>query len=105
MEFPPRGKFFEIKEGAQFMPFFDAAGLIPCITRDWQTHEVLMLSWMNREALARTLETELAHYYSRAAEALAQRRWKKGEQSRQAQIVKRILIDDDQDCLCSSKWN
>ena len=50
---------------------------------------------MNREALAATLETGLAHYYSRAR----QRLWKKGEQSGQAQMVKRVLIDDDQDCL------
>ena len=99
MEFPQRGTRVEIEEGKQFMPNFDPSfddgGLIPCITQNWQTHEVLMLGWMNREALATTLETGLAHYYSRAR----QRLWKKGEQSGQAQIVKRMLIDDDQDCL------
>lgn len=95
MEFPQRGTLAEIEEGKHFMPRFDDGGLIPCITQDWQTHEVLMLGWMNREALARTLGTRLAHYYSRARRTL----WKKGEQSGQAQIVKRILIDDDQDCL------
>ena len=99
MEFPQRGTQVEIEEGKQFMPNFDPCfddgGLIPCVTQDWQTHEVLMLGWMNREALATTLETGLAHYYSRAR----QRLWKKGEQSGQAQVVKRMLIDDDQDCL------
>lgn len=95
MEFPSRGTLLEIEEGKHFMPRFDDGGLIPCVTQDWQTHEVLMLGWMNREALARTLETGLAHYYSRARQML----WKKGEQSGQAQVVKRILIDDDQDCL------
>ena len=98
-EFPQPGTRVEIEEGKQFMPRFDPCfdngGLIPCVTQDWQTHEVLMLGWMNREALARMLETGLAHYYSRARRTL----WKKGEQSGQAQIVKRILIDDDQDCL------
>lgn len=95
MEFTPRGTLLEIEEGKQLMPRFDDGYLIPCITQDWQTHEVLMLGWMNREALVRTMETGLAHYYSRARRSL----WKKGEQSGQAQVVKRILIDDDQDCL------
>jgi phosphoribosyl-AMP cyclohydrolase len=61
MEFPPRGTLMEIEEGSRFMPLFDPAGLIPCITQDWQTHEVLMLGWMNREALALTMQTGLAH--------------------------------------------
>lgn len=100
MEFPQRGTLMEAEEGNRFMPGFDPrfdveGGLIPCITQDWQTHEVLMLGWMNREALARTQETGPAHYYSRARQNL----WKKGEQSGQAQIVKRVLIDDDQDCV------
>ena len=96
MEFPQPGTRVEIEEGKQFMPNFDPSfddgGLIPCITQDWQTHEVLMLGWMNREALATTLETGLAHYYSCARRKL----WKKGEQSGQAQAVKRILFVDDQ---------
>ena len=70
MEFPQRGTLLEIEEGKQFMPHFDDVGLIPCVTQDWQTHEVHMLGWMNREALARTLETGLAHYYSRARRTL-----------------------------------
>ena len=92
MEFPQPGTLVEIKEGKQFMPNFGDAGLIRCITQDWQTLELLTLGWMNREALATTLETGLVHYHSHAW----QRFWKKGEQSGQAQIVKRMLIDDDQ---------
>lgn len=95
MDYPQRGTLLEIEEGARFMPLFDAAGLIPCVTQDWQTNEVLMLGWMNREALEKTLATGMAHYWSRARQQL----WKKGEQSGQAQIVKHVLVDDDQDCL------
>lgn len=95
MTLPARGSLADIEEGATLQPLFDAQGLIPCITQAWQTREVLMLGWMNRDAFRLTLETGWAHYWSRAR----QRLWKKGEQSGQAQIVKRILIDDDQDCL------
>lgn len=95
MTFPARGSLADIEEGATLQALFDDNGLIPCVTQDWQTREVLMLGWMNREALAATLETGLAHYWSRARHRL----WKKGEQSGQAQVVKRVLIDDDQDCL------
>lgn len=95
IEFSQCGALAQIEEGKQFMPSFDDAGLIPCVTQDWQTRKVLMLGWMNRAALATTLDTGLAHYYSRARRAL----WKKGEQSGQTQVVKRMLIDDDQDCL------
>ena len=95
MQFPERGSLHEIEEGTRLMPLFDERGLIPCITQDAASREVLMLGWMNREALAKTLETGWAHYWSRAR----QRLWRKGEQSGQAQRVRRILIDDDQDCI------
>lgn len=95
MEFPARGSVAEIEEGARFMPLFDARGLIPCIAQDAASGEVLMLGWMNREALARTIETGWAHYWSRSRQQL----WRKGERSGQAQRVRAILIDDDQDCL------
>lgn len=95
MQFPERASVAEIEEGARLMPLFDERGLIACITQDALSREVLMLGWMNREALARTIETGWAHYWSRAR----QRLWRKGEQSGQAQRVRRILIDDDQDCL------
>lgn len=95
MQFPERGSTQEVEEGEQLQPLFDARGLIPCIAQDAVSGEVLMLGWMNREALARTLETGFAHYWSRSR----QRLWRKGEQSGQAQRVERVLIDDDQDCV------
>ncbi|MGQ9685387.1 MAG: phosphoribosyl-AMP cyclohydrolase [Thiobacillaceae bacterium] len=95
MQFPERGSVQEIEEGDRLLPLFDERGLIPCITQDAQSGEVLMLGWMNREALALTLETGLAHYWSRAR----QRLWRKGELSGQAQVVEQVLIDDDQDCV------
>lgn len=95
MDFPERGRVAEIEEGNRLMPKFDDAGLIPCVTQDDATDEVLMLGYMNREALAKTIETGHAHYWSRSRQTL----WRKGEQSGQGQRVKRLLVDDDQDCL------
>ena len=66
MDFPERGRVAEIEEGNRFMPKFDDAGLIPCVTQDAATSEVLMLGYMNREALAKTIETGHAHYWSRS---------------------------------------
>ncbi len=95
MDFPQRGDLAAIEEGRQLQAHFDAQGLIPCITQDDQSGDVLMLGWMNRDALRLTIETGMAHYWSRAR----QRLWRKGERSGQAQRVRHILIDDDQDCL------
>ena len=95
LAFPTPGGVAEIEEGALFMPRFDDSGLIPCVTQDFSSAEVLMLGWMNREALALTICTGIAHYWSRSRRAL----WRKGERSGQAQRIKRILIDDDQDCV------
>lgn len=95
MNYPARGSIAEIEEGTTLQPLFDGHGLMPCVTQDAATGEVLMVGWMNREALTTTLDTGMAHYWSRARQKL----WAKGEQSGQAQRVKRILIDDDQDCL------
>lgn len=95
MEFPARGSVAEIEEGHRFMPRFDEAGLIPCVTQDAATGEVLMLGYMNRESLTKTLETGYAHYWSRSRQTL----WRKGEQSGQSQLVKRLRVDDDQDCV------
>lgn len=95
MDFPARGNLAAIEEGRQLQARFDDHGLIPCITQDNATGEVLMLGWMNRAALRLTIETGMAHYWSRAR----QRLWRKGEQSGQAQSVRHVLIDDDQDCL------
>jgi phosphoribosyl-AMP cyclohydrolase len=70
-------------------------GLIPAIAQDSKTMEVLMLAYMDEEALEQTLRTGLAHYYSRSRRRL----WKKGEESGHVQRVKEIRIDCDADCV------
>ncbi|MFQ5881922.1 MAG: bifunctional phosphoribosyl-AMP cyclohydrolase/phosphoribosyl-ATP diphosphatase HisIE [Candidatus Methylomirabilales bacterium] len=74
---------------------FDSSGLIPAIAQDAKTGQVLMVAYMNREALRKTLETEFAHYYSRSRGRL----WKKGEESGHLQRVKEIRLDCDGDAL------
>ena len=69
--------------------------LLPVIVQDVHTNEVLMMAYMNREALQLSLETKLAHYYSRSK----QRLWKKGESSGHLQYIKQFLIDCDDDTL------
>ncbi len=85
----------ETEEGLTFTPKFDAQGLLPVIAQDWQTGTVLMLAYMNPEALAQTLVTREAVYWSRSRQSL----WKKGETSGHIQKVKEILVDCDQDAL------
>lgn len=74
---------------------FDTSGLIPAIAQDADNGQVLMLAYMNAEAVSRTLETGLAHYYSRSR----QRLWRKGEESGHVQRVRAILYDCDEDAL------
>ena len=74
---------------------FDSKGLIPAIFQDWQTGEVLMMAWMNREALEKTIATGKGHTYSRSRGRLAM----KGEASGHVQIVKSILTDCDGDVV------
>jgi phosphoribosyl-AMP cyclohydrolase len=85
----------EIEEGLGFMPKFDANGLITAISQDAETGQVLMVAYMNDEALRLTLETGNAVFFSRSRKKL----WKKGEQSGHVQKVRQILVDCDQDCL------
>jgi phosphoribosyl-AMP cyclohydrolase len=70
-------------------------GLVPAIAQDADSGEVLTLAWMNRDALARTAETSLAHYWSRARGKL----WQKGEQSGHLQRVREIRLDCDNDAI------
>lgn len=84
-----------VEETLDFSPRFDAAGLMPAIATDAATGEVLMLAWMNREALAETLRTGIAHYWSRSRGCL----WRKGETSGNEQHVVEIRTDCDQDAL------
>lgn len=85
----------EIETGLGFSPKFDAQGLIPAIAQDAQTGQVLMVAYMNQEALQETIKTGNAIYFSRSRQKL----WRKGEQSGHVQKVKEILVDCDQDCL------
>lgn len=74
---------------------FDANGLIPAIVQDHENGQVLMMAWMNREAVQRTIETQRATFWSRSRQSF----WIKGETSGHVQHVKRVSVDCDQDTL------
>jgi phosphoribosyl-AMP cyclohydrolase len=93
--FRPRVSVAQVEEGLELAPKFGPDGLLPCITTDADSGEVLMLGWMNAEALERTLATREAHYWSRSRKVL----WHKGETSGLVQRVVELRIDDDQDAL------
>ena len=84
-----------IEESLQFTPKFDDHGLIPAVAQDAQTGQILMVAFMNRQALDLTIQTGYATYFSRSRQKL----WKKGQDSGHAQKVQQILVDCDQDCL------
>lgn len=85
----------ELEEGTAFAPRFDANGLITVVTVEDGTRDVLMVAHMNAEALSLTIDTGIAHYWSRSRKSL----WKKGETSGELQEVVEITTDCDQDCL------
>lgn len=85
----------DLEEGAVFTPRFDAKGLVTAVTTDAETGAVLMLAHMNAEALRLTLDTGIAHYWSRSRQMI----WKKGETSGNLQRVVAILTDCDQDAV------
>ena len=93
--FKKRDSVFEVEEGKFLSPKFDSQGLIPVITTDSKTGEVLMHGYMNSEALKKTIETKEAHYWSRSRKSI----WHKGKTSGFTQKVKEIRIDDDQDAV------
>jgi phosphoribosyl-AMP cyclohydrolase len=93
--FPPRTPGSDIELGSVLQPKFDAAGIIPCITVDHVTNEVLMFAFMNAESLALTIGTRRATYWSRSRNKL----WIKGEESGNAQLVKELRVDCDQDVI------
>ena len=74
---------------------FNKDGLIPAIIQDFATNEVLMMAYMNEQALEKSIDTGLTHFYSRSRQKL----WKKGETSGHVQIIKNIKIDCDSDTL------
>lgn len=85
----------EREQGRAFLPKFDANGLITAVVTDAESGAVLMVAFMDREALARTRETGLAHFHSRSRGRL----WMKGETSGHTLKVEEILVDCDQDAL------
>ncbi|MBO1904741.1 phosphoribosyl-AMP cyclohydrolase [Microvirga sp. 3-52] len=93
--FPAPGSKAELEEGTVLSPRFGADGLITCVTTDLATGEILMVAHMNAEALARTIATGEAWYWSRSRGEL----WHKGATSGQIQTVKEIRVDCDQDAL------
>lgn len=92
---PPAGADHSLEESPRFTPRFDAAGTIPCVTVDADSGEVLMLAWMNRQALETTLASGFVHYWSRSRQEL----WKKGESSGSLQRVVDLRTDCDQDVV------
>ena len=84
-----------IENGSEFTPKFDEKGLICAIAQDAGTGQVLMVAYMNAEALDLTIKNGIATYYSRSRQKL----WKKGEESGHIQKIQQILVDCDQDCL------
>ena len=93
--FAAPGSHEEVEEGLALAPRFDADGLVTCVVTDDASGAVLMVAHMNAEALAKTIETGEAHYYSRSRKKL----WKKGEESGHVQTVAEMRVDCDQDAI------
>ncbi len=91
---PPSDKA-ALEEGERFTPKFDANGLLTAVVTDFDSGELLMVAYMNAEALALTLETGIAHYWSRSRKSL----WKKGETSGNFQNLMEMRTDCDQDAV------
>lgn len=95
MTFAPRTSVEQVEEGKQLAPKFGPDGLIPVVTTDFDSGELLMHGYMNAEAVQKTIELGEAVYYSRSRQAL----WHKGATSGLVQKVCEMRVDDDQDCL------
>ena len=95
IKFEKRKTIEQVEESTELAPKFDQEGLIPVVTTDFSSGEVLMQGYMNEEALKKTINLGEAVYYSRSRETL----WHKGKTSGLVQTVKEIRIDDDQDCV------
>lgn len=93
--FAPRDTIEQVEEGHVLAPKFDARGLLPVVTTDFTSGELLMHGFMNEAALKLTIETGEAHYFSRSREAI----WHKGATSGLVQTIAEMRIDDDQDCV------
>ena len=95
IHFGERTSIEQVEEGSELAPRFDARGLIPVVTTDAATGEVLMHAYMNRDALRRSIELGEAVYWSRSRETL----WHKGQSSGFVQRIVELRIDDDQDAV------
>ena len=95
IKFEQRKTIEQVEESAELAPKFDQDGLIPVVTTDFSSGEVLMQSYMNEEAFKKTILLGEAVYYSRSRKTL----WHKGATSGLVQTIKEIRIDDDQDCV------
>ena len=93
--FKKRDNIQEVEEGKYLSPKFDKNGLIPVITADFTSGDILMHGYMNDEAIKKTIETKEAHYWSRSRKSI----WRKGEISGFVQKVIEMRIDDDQDSI------
>jgi phosphoribosyl-AMP cyclohydrolase len=85
----------QVENGLKLVPKFDASGLLACVTVDAETQRVLMVAYMNEEALRLTISTKRATYYTRSRKKI----WVKGESSGHFQEVVELLVDCDQDCI------
>ena len=95
IKFEQRKTIEQVEESTELAPKFDQDGLIPVVTTDFNSGEVLMQGYMNEEAFKKTISLSEAVYYSRSRKTL----WHKGKTSGLVQNIKEIRIDDDQDCV------
>ena len=95
IEFETRKSIEQVEESTELAPKFDENGLIPVVTTDFSSGEVLMQGFMNEEALKLTIKNGEAVYFSRSRNTI----WHKGKTSGLVQKIKEIRIDDDQDCV------
>ena len=95
VKFEKRKTIEQVEESTELAPKFDKDGLIPVVTTDFSSGEVLMQGYMNEEALKKTISLGEAVYYSRSRKTL----WHKGKTSGLTQKIKEIRIDDDQDSI------
>lgn len=93
--FPQAHSKHDLERGSALAPRFNSDGLVVTVAQHADTGEILMLAWMNAEALKLTVETKIAHYFSRSRNTL----WKKGDTSGQLQDVVELRVDCDQDAV------
>ena len=95
IKFENRKSIEQVEESTELAPKFDENGLIPVVTTDFSSGEVLMQGYMNEEAFKQTISLGEAVYFSRSRKSL----WHKGKTSGLVQKIREIRIDDDQDCV------